>query len=77
MPSCSFPPGLVQSAPGRAYFFQSGEVDWRVRAEQPGTYDISRAPCREVIFSKRVVAGSGLTRIVFERGTGKCLAAAH
>jgi hypothetical protein len=62
------PPGLVQSAPP-VHIFSEREVDWRVRAEQPGTYDIHvRLPGSD--FSKRVVAGSGLTRIVFEREQG-------
>jgi hypothetical protein len=62
------PPGLVQSAPP-VRIPSEREVDWRVMAEQPGTYDIHMR-LRGGDFSKRVVAGSGLTRIVPEREQG-------
>jgi hypothetical protein len=62
------PPGLVQSAPP-VHILSEREVDWRVRAELPGTYDI-RVRLRGSDFSKRIVAGSGLTRVVSEREQG-------
>src|ERR1700758_3560286 len=66
--SLLLPPGLVQSAPP-VHILSEREVDWRVRAEQPGTYDI-RVRLRGSDFSKRIVAGSGLTRVVSEREQG-------
>ena len=63
------PPGLVQSAPP-VHIPSEREVNWRVMAEQPGTYDI-HLRLRGDDFSKRVVAGSGLTRIVPEREQGR------
>jgi len=62
------PPGLAQSAPP-VHILSEREVYWRVMAEQPGTYDI-HVRLRGNDFSKRVVAGSGLTRIVPERERG-------
>jgi hypothetical protein len=44
-------------------------VVWRVKAEQPGTYDIHLV-LQGSEFSKRVVAESGLARIVSERERG-------
>jgi hypothetical protein len=62
------PPGLVQSAPP-VHIPSEREVDWRVKAEQPGTYNIHLV-VQGSEFSKRVVAESGLARIVSERERG-------
>jgi len=62
------PPGLVLSAPP-VHIPSEREVEWRVRAEQPGTYDI-HVRLQGIDFSKRVVAGGGLTRIVSQREQG-------
>jgi hypothetical protein len=67
-PVLRLPPGLVQSAPP-VHIPSEREVDWRVKAEQPGTYDIHLV-LQGSEFSKRVVAESGLTRIVSERERG-------
>jgi len=67
-PVLRLPPGLVQSAPP-VHIPSEREVDWRVKAEQPGTYDIHLV-LQGSAFSKRVVAGSGLARIVSERERG-------
>ena len=62
------PPGLVQSAPP-VHIPSEREVDWRVKAEQPGTYNIHLV-LQGSEFSKRVVAESGLARIVSDRDRG-------
>ena len=67
-PVLRLPPGLVQSAPP-VHIPSEREVDWRVKAEQPGTYDIHLV-LQGSEFSKRVVAESGLARIVSERERG-------
>lgn len=67
-PVLRLPPGLVQSAPP-VHIPSEREVDWRVKAEQPGTYDLHLV-LQGSEFSKRVVAESGLTRIVSERERG-------
>lgn len=67
-PVLRLPPGLVQSAPP-VHIPSEREVDWRVKAEQPGTYDIHLVS-QGSAFSKRVVAESGLARIVSERERG-------
>ena len=67
-PYLRLPPGLVQSAPP-VHIPSVREVDWRVKAEQPGTYDI-HVVLQGSEYSKRVVAGSGLTRLVSEREQG-------
>jgi hypothetical protein len=67
-PLLRLPPGLVQSAPP-VHIPSEREVDWRVKAEQPGTYDIHLV-LQGSEFSKRVVAESGLARIVPERERG-------
>jgi len=67
-PVLRLPPGLVQSAPP-VHIPSEREVDWRVKAERPGTYDIHLV-LQGSEFSKRVVAESGLARIVSERERG-------
>jgi len=67
-PVLRLPPGLVQSAPP-VHIPSEREVDWRVKADQPGTYDIHLV-LQGNEFSKRVVAESGLARIVSERERG-------
>ena len=62
------PPGLVQSAPP-VHIPTEREVDWRVKAERPGSYQLQlMVQGRE--YSKRVVAEGGLTRVVAERERG-------
>ena len=62
------PPGLVLSAPP-VHIPSERQVDWRLKAERPGTYDLRLVlPGSE--FSKRVVAGSGLPRLVSGRERG-------
>jgi hypothetical protein len=67
-PVLRLPPELVQSAPP-VHIPAEREVDWRLKAEQPGTYDIHLV-VQGSEYSKRVVAGSGLARIVSERDRG-------
>jgi hypothetical protein len=67
-PFLQLPPGLMQSAPP-VHIPSEREVDWRVRAEHPGIYDIHLV-LQGSEFSKRIIAGSGLTRIVSERERG-------
>jgi hypothetical protein len=67
-PMLRLPPGLAQSAPP-VHIPSEREVDWRVKAEQPGTYDIHLV-LQGSEFSKRVVAENGLARIVSERERG-------
>ena len=62
------PSGLVLVAPP-VHIPLERQVDWRVNAEQLGTYDLRLVlPGSE--YSKRVVAGGGLARIVPERERG-------
>jgi hypothetical protein len=67
-PVLRLPSGLVQSAPP-VHIPSEREVDWRLKAEQPGTYDI-RLTVQGSEYSKQVVAESGLARIVSERERG-------
>jgi hypothetical protein len=67
-PVLRLPPGLVQSAPP-VHIPSEREVDWRLKAEQPGTYDIHLI-VQGNEYSKQVVAESGLARIVPEREQG-------
>ena len=67
-PVLRLPPGLVQSAPP-VHIPSEREVDWRLKAEQPGTYDIYLI-VQGSEYSKQVVAESGLARIVPERERG-------
>lgn len=67
-PVLRLPPGLVQSAPP-VHIPSEREVDWRLKAEQPGTYDIHLI-VQGNEYSKQVVAESGLARIVPERERG-------
>lgn len=62
------PAGLVLVAPP-VHIPSERQVDWRLKAEQSGTYDL-RLVVQGNEYSKRVVAGSGLTRILSERGRG-------
>jgi hypothetical protein len=62
------PPGLVQTAPP-VHIPSEHEVDWRVKAEKPGSYDIEMV-VQGNEYSKRVVAERGLTRILSERERG-------
>ncbi len=62
------PSGLVLSAPP-VHVPSENEVAWRLKAERPGTYDI-RLVLPESEFSKRVVVGSGLSRVLSERKRG-------
>jgi len=67
-PVLRLPPGLVQSAPA-VHIPSERRVDWRLRAERPGSYVVRLVlPGDEI--SKQVVAGRGLTRIVSERVRG-------
>jgi hypothetical protein len=62
------PPGLDLTAPP-VHIPSERRVDWRLKAERPGTYDVRLAlPGDEI--SKQVVAGRGLTRIVPQRARG-------
>lgn len=62
------PPGIELTAQP-VHIPSEREVDWRLKAERPGTYDIRLVfPQNEI--SKQVVAGSGLTRVVPERIRG-------
>lgn len=62
------PSGLELMAPP-VHIPSERQVDWRLKAEKPGTYDVRLAlPGRE--YSKRIVAGGGLTRVVSERARG-------
>ncbi len=62
------PPGLLQSAPP-VHLPSEREVDWRVKAERPGTYNVD-VMLHGHEFSKRVVVKSELVRTVFERERG-------
>jgi hypothetical protein len=62
------PPGLVQSAPP-VHIPSEREVDWRVKAEKLGSYDIQLV-VQGTEYSKRVVTERGLARIVSERERG-------
>jgi hypothetical protein len=62
------PPGLVQSAPP-VHIPSEREVDWRVKAEKPGSYDIQLV-VQGTEYSKGIVAEGGLVRIVSERERG-------
>lgn len=62
------PPGLVLSAPP-VHIPSERQVDWRVKAERSGTYDI-RVILSGSEYAKRVVAGRGLTRVIAARERG-------
>ena len=62
------PPGLVLTAPP-VRIPPDREVDWRLRAERPGNYNVSvTVPGTE--FAKRIVAGGSLARVDVERVRG-------
>ncbi|MBZ5527770.1 MAG: hypothetical protein LAN71_07720 [Acidobacteriia bacterium] len=66
--SLRLPPGLVQQAPP-VRIAAEREVDWRLRAEQPGVSEILlRAGDSEA--TKRIVAGDEFTRITPVRESG-------
>lgn len=62
------PSGLLLTAPP-VHIPPERQVDWRVKAVQPGTYDI-RLVLPNSEFSKRVIVGDSLTRIVSARERG-------
>jgi len=67
-PFLRLPSGLVQSAPP-VHIPSEREVDWRVQAQQPGRF-VLQVVLQGSEFSKKVIAGSGLTRITSERKRG-------
>ena len=62
------PSGLLLTAPP-VHIPAERQVDWRVKAVQPGTYDI-RLVLPNSEFSKRVIVGDSITRIVTARERG-------
>ncbi len=62
------PPGIELMAPP-VHVPSERQVDWRLKAERSGTYDVRfLLPGSQI--SKQIVAGSGLTRLVSERVRG-------
>lgn len=62
------PAGLAMTAPP-VHIPPDREVDWRLRAERPGNYDV-RVALPGAEFAKRVVVGGSLTRVDVERVRG-------
>ncbi len=62
------PPGVELMAPP-VHVPSERQVDWRLKAERSGTYDVRLLlPGSQI--SKQIIAGSGLTRLVSERVRG-------
>lgn len=67
-PVLRVPPGLEMTAPP-VDTPSERQVDWRLRAVKPGTYDVQLIlPGSEI--SQKIVAGGGLTRVLAERERG-------
>jgi len=62
------PPGIELMSPP-VHVPAERQVNWKLRAERAGTYDVRLLLAGSQI-SKQIVAGSGLTRIVSERVRG-------
>lgn len=64
----ALPPGIQLTAPA-VHIAPDREVDWRLRAEKTGNFDI-RIGCDGAEYTKRIVVGSRLERINSERRRG-------